>query len=387
MMDFQTFLDMLSGRPTNGVKSVRQGMPPDTRGGQDNRTTEYVSQPPNSELQARAQDRQQYVEQINAPPPPPNNDLYAILQRNLANPEVTPDHQALAQAGQEYVGQAQDIAANAQSDYAAAQMTPPLQTLGPQEVTRSGPPMWGFQPDTASAAPQQAPAQKSIEFLGLPPATPRPPPPGPMPQMDQMSKTPPFVPDFNRIPPMGPSVAGQDFIPHEVLMASRQPQPIAPLRPQPQGTIIGQPPVIGPGGAGTQLPFIRAPEFDAPAPAPAEPLLPIQQNGWLQPPPGAPQLQPRQMPPQAPAQPMGETESDRLNRDQLQQLLASFNQPPASQPPPMAAAPTPPEPRTVPGTSNQNPNIGQAKMNQAMPQILKDQLLLEAQRLSRRGAA
>jgi hypothetical protein len=216
-----------------------------------------------------------------------------------------------------------------------------------------------------------------------------------MPQMDQMSKTPPFVPDFNRIPPMGPSVAGmQDFIPPAALAASRQPQPIAPLRPQPQRSIIGQPPVIGPGGAGTQLPFIRAPEFDAPAPAPAEPLLPIQQNGWLQPPPGAPQLQPRQMPPAAPAQPQI-TESERLNREQrdnqlrlqAEELLRSFDVPPASQPPPMPAAPTPPEPRTVPGTSNQNPNIGQAKMNQAMPQILKDQLLLEAQRLSRKGAA
>lgn len=366
-MDFQAFLDMLSGRPTNANASV--GEINRGRQAQDSRQAQEY----------RAGDRKLYRSRIEAAnlgaPEAPPSDLYSILMANQGAGAAAPELADFRQAGQEHVAQAQDMAANAQSDYAAAQMLPPPQTLGPETVQMSA-----FQPDApaAAATPPMAGPTKSIEFLGLPPPAPRPPAPGPMPQMEQMSKPLQPVPNFNRIPPViGPGgVDGPHFIPPEALAFSRQPQPIAPLRPQPQG------PVIGPGGVtGANDPF--RPVLSAGAPAPVEapaPVPGIQQQGWLAPPQGAPPLRPRQAP--APAQP--EVTADELNRAELNRLLASFDTPAPSQPPPTPAAPAPDSPRTVADSGNGQKPIGPMKMNEAMPDILKEQLLSEAIRLTRK---
>lgn len=363
-MDFQQFLDFLSGRPAQaraaGVGDLERGAE-------------------NSEREAQREDYRRTIAAAQQPQPD-NSDLYAILQRNLANPEFTPQHAEMYALRDQALGPIQDMAANAQSDLAFLESNPPLASRGPQEIQMSA--LSAFQPDPPPAAAQAPAATKHIQIPQevMPPAAP--PPEVPMPA--GMTK-PPQAPSVMapRQPVIGPGGAGAEhFLPPEVFAPQPRPTPqvIGPQRYQPA------PLVIGPGGVGANLPFAPTIRAGALAPAEPEPVIPaIQRNGWMSPPARVPSPTPSQPTRgfrQAPAAEPQPTADD-LNRAELQRLLASFDQPPVGAPPPAQAAPTPEAPRTVPDTSNQIKPPAPPKLGEQMPEILKEQLLQEAIRISR----
>lgn len=288
----------------------------------------------------------------------PQEDLGAILSRNRGTGANAPEVLALRREADREIAPFEHMAEGARDDVVRAQI------LRDMEQMRGDP--------------------NSIlaRILGAPqPATATPSPPVQMPNVGPRPvPIAPFQPNLQTPNPQRPT-----FMPPQ--------QPVAPP-PLPQSA----PPVLRAGGMGAPtFPFGAGPnslgltigESLAPAPTPVVPRVPIQgpQPAPVQGPRPRPAIAPRPAPVQAPS-PNPQT-ADALNRAELQRFLAANPNGPAPSAPSAPVVPPlagiPPNQPAPPGVAPPNSAEGliPKTANRKIPEVLKDQLVHEALRLSR----
>lgn len=284
----------------------------------------------------------------------PNESLGEILARNIGSGANAPEVRALREEADREIQPFVHMAEGARDDAVRAQILRDM--------------------NAARGSPEQVLAQL---FGGSPTATAT-----PRPQIAPPSLSP-------RPVPVVPYQPQELAVPNNQMPAFIPPQ--QPINPTP--IPANAPPRPMSGGAGApRYPFGAGPnslgltigESLAPVPAPVTPRLPIQGPQPVAPTPRPrPAIAPRPVPRAAPQT------ADELNRLELQRFLAANpNGPAPSAPSAPVVPPTPgipPNQPALPGVSPPNSAVGliPKSANQKIPEVLKDQLVHEALRLSR----